>query len=926
MGEVKLIGSGNSPFVHRAAVALRLKGVPYEFIREDTRNKSELLLKSNPVHKKVPVLLHGDRAVCESLVIVEYVDEAFHGPPLLPADPHDRATARFWAHFLDDKGEVQAASMAAARENLALLEEQLQLIEGKNKRFLGGDSIGLADIAGAGMLAYDEEHPAIRRWANEYLAEETVKECLPDRDQLVAHFSATKDKAISIAKSMPVKLIGAFGSPFVHRVEVALRLKGVPFELILEEDMANKSQLLLNHNPVHKKVPVLLHGDRAIAESLVIVEYVDEAFHGPPLLPTDPYERAMARFWARFLEEKAQKASMKEARESLVVVEEQLRGRRFLGGDAIGLADIAAGGLLAHWLGVLEDVAGVRILSDDEEDYPALRRWTAEYTSSEAVKECLPDRGRLLTYFAAIRDKCVSLPPMGTDIHALVSVASCVPTSQCTMPRRTSPLQPTTLHARGLVGGVWDSGVRSSRGTSPMLILFGGGQAELAQDFRCGGYGYDCDKTDMAGEAPAVKLIGGYGSPYVHRIEMALRLKRVPYELILEDLRNKSELLLKHNPIHKLVPVLLHGDRTICESLVILEYIDEAFDGPPLLPTDPYERSEARFWAQFIDQKRAFLKEAKENLTLLEAQLKGRSFFGGDTIGFLDIAACALAHWLGVTEEGTGVTLVNKEELPAFCRWADGYVNDETVKESLPVREELVAYFSARKEMYMARARATLHKKTAMATKAPAAKLIGAYGCPYTHRAEVVLRLKGVPYELILEEDKDMSNKSELAAQTQPRAQTRARAPLWRPHRLRAFDGPPLLPTDPYQRAEARFWAQFIDQKRAFIKKAKEKLALLESQLKGKSFFGGDDTVGFLDIAASGLAHWVGIVEEASGVTLVNGDEFPAFCKWTNAYVNHETVKQCLPVREELEGDVHGATQGCSAQVIWTDFPVPSIS
>ncbi|KAJ1287058.1 hypothetical protein BS78_03G401500 [Paspalum vaginatum] len=222
-----------------------------------------------------------------------------------------------------------------------------------------------------------------------------------------------------------VKLIGAFGSPFVHRAEVALRLKGVPYELVLE-DLRSKSELLLRHNPVHRKVPVLLHGGRAVSESLLIVEYVDEAFHGPPLLPADPYDRALARFWARFLHDKcleplqpalfaadgeARAASMAAAREGLALVEERLKatGKRFLGGDAIGLADIAAGGLLAHWLGVLEEVAGVRVLIMSDDEWPALRRWAAEYISDEAVKGCLPERARLLAYFAGIRDKCVSV-------------------------------------------------------------------------------------------------------------------------------------------------------------------------------------------------------------------------------------------------------------------------------------------------------------------------------------------------------------------------------------------------------------------------------------------------------------------------------------------------------------------------------------
>uniref|UniRef100_F6I512 Glutathione S-transferase n=1 Tax=Vitis vinifera TaxID=29760 RepID=F6I512_VITVI len=109
--------------------------------------------------------------------------------------------------------------------------------------------------------------------------------------------------------------------------------------------------------------------------------------------------------------------------------------------------------------------------------------------------------------------------------------------------------------------------------------------------------------------ADEIILLDFWPSMFGMRVRLALAEKGLKYEYREEDLWKKSPLLLEMNPVHKKIPVLIHNGKPICESLIIVQYIDEVWcDKSPLLPSDPYQRAQARFWADYIDKKMQFLE------------------------------------------------------------------------------------------------------------------------------------------------------------------------------------------------------------------------------------------------------------------------------------------------------------------------------
>lgn len=193
MAEVTIVGFPASTYVRTARLALEEKGVSYE-MDESVKLRSDELRALHPFGK-VPVLRHGDLTLFETSAIVRYVDDAFDGPALQPADPRGRAEMEKWISiynaYIDptvirtivfervlaprfgrepDEEKIGKA-MPEAQRQISLVEAELG-----GRDFLAGDTVSMADFfmlpglyyfyqtPEGGALMAESEAPRLGKW------------------------------------------------------------------------------------------------------------------------------------------------------------------------------------------------------------------------------------------------------------------------------------------------------------------------------------------------------------------------------------------------------------------------------------------------------------------------------------------------------------------------------------------------------------------------------------------------------------------------------------------------------------------------------------------------------------------------------------------------------------------------------------------
>jgi glutathione S-transferase len=176
-GVLTLYDADRCPYAARARIALAEKRLSYETVAIDLDDRPAWLYTKNSAGR-VPVLEEdGGLVLPESLCILEYLEERFPEPALLPPDPAERALARLRIERFDDLGSPYYAVRRGVEGSEERLHAALAALDSllEAQPYLTGRDYGLADIAyipwilrGQALFGLElDPFPAVEAWAEQ---------------------------------------------------------------------------------------------------------------------------------------------------------------------------------------------------------------------------------------------------------------------------------------------------------------------------------------------------------------------------------------------------------------------------------------------------------------------------------------------------------------------------------------------------------------------------------------------------------------------------------------------------------------------------------------------------------------------------------------------------------------------------------------
>lgn len=139
------------------------RGIPYQYREVNPYKKEKAFLEVNP-RGLVPAVKYRGKALYESLVLLEFLDDAYpsHSPRLLPSDPVDRAVARIWIDHFSKKylPAVQRLTQLQEKEQQdnsreALYKAQKELAEQVKGPYFFGEQFSIVDVVVAPWVERD---------------------------------------------------------------------------------------------------------------------------------------------------------------------------------------------------------------------------------------------------------------------------------------------------------------------------------------------------------------------------------------------------------------------------------------------------------------------------------------------------------------------------------------------------------------------------------------------------------------------------------------------------------------------------------------------------------------------------------------------------------------------------------------------------